>query len=142
MARTLTEALDFVKNEFVQNAKQQAKRYHERIKLVESNYLAAQLLASVGIEANLGVWCPESLTLELKSGKQLIKVREALGCKLKATGNKSVVEKSRNKVWVEVEAADFPGLTVKYKAKPPAQAKCKVVKRRRTSYYRTLVCEA
>jgi hypothetical protein len=142
MARPLTEALQYLKTEYVQTLRNQRQNYRERLKQAEQNYLAAQLLAVAGYEVVPAYWCPHYMELELESGKELAKVREALGCRLKATGQKSPVKKSRNRVWVSVEAEGFPGLTIRYKTKLSPHAKCKVVTRKSTSSYRTLVCEA
>ena len=130
-------------NEFITNVR---REYHEMgvqtVKRIESGYLLLQLLAAEGIFFDVSQF-------DLKYGRtftvtvqQLAIVRRVLGRLRK--GATYPVEKSRNKIWVDMHPVDaaYDGFRFRYQTKLPTGAKCKIVKQRRSETRRYLVCEA
>ena len=138
---TIDQAIVMAKREYVEELRQARRRLRGRIGAIQSNGLACRLLAPEGFDLSLSRWCPHVLQLDLENRQALARVRKALGCSVKSTGQKEPVAGSRSFVWVHVEAAGFPGLTIRYKQKLPKGAKCKVVNQRRTFHYRAVVCD-
>ena len=144
MAETnIVQAVKAARAEAVREMRAARDRARARVKAIESNFLARSLLAGEGIDLRLSPWgsCAACAELDLEEGRDLVRVRRALGVKLKATGRKELVERSRNRVWIFVEAEGFPGLVIKYKARLREAGRCKVVKRKRSYSERALVCE-
>lgn len=143
--RNMNESIEIcikrAKKEMVDAIKSRVKQFREKVQLIESCRLAACLLAGEGFKPYISYYSPESMTIELENEKDLIKVRKALGVRLKATGNKETIGKKRNYVWAYVEAEGFPGLSIKYKRRISPKDPCKIVRKRYSYSSRAVVCQ-
>lgn len=138
----LSDLLNKTKKEMVGSLRGIRERTKAKLPKIESNLRAQHLLATEGLDLCVSEWCPDATTLELPKAKDLLKVRRALNCEMKVTGDKSPVGKSRKKIWVGVRAAGFPGLTIRYQAPLPKGSKCKIVSSKQRGWTsRSVVCE-
>jgi hypothetical protein len=121
------------------------KNYRARVAKIHSTSHGLDLLELGGFKtldgyvSALGTWDTDGQKVIETDVKGLVLVRKLIG-PVKATGYKSLVSKSRDKVWVEVASVEFPGIKFRYKAKLPTSAKCSIKKVRSSSTRRTLVC--
>lgn len=122
------------------------ERYAGRVAKIRNLFDGLNLLAAGGFknlegnEVQGNQWDYDGERIIECDIKQLVEVRKLIG-PVKATGQKRLVDKSPNKIWVYVASVQYPGITFKYKAKLPTGTKCKVKRTKSTSYSRQLVCE-
>lgn len=143
MDRTIEECIEKVRQDCRDNIEQIKADTEANIKLIESNFLARRLLAGENIVLELNYWRPHAAELVLDDVRKMPLVRKALGVPLKATGHKEPIPHCRKFVAVYFKAEGFDGLSiqVKMRLREGQQARCKVVKVKRTYTYRTVVCE-
>lgn len=137
----INEVINGIRESATAEHKRVDERIKQKIALVEGSYLGLALLNAEGVYVKYSKWgldCGDTYDVDVK---QLPAIRRALG-RLKADG-KGLVERSATKIWVYLTPVDpqFKHFRFRYKAKLPTGAKCRIVKRRQSSSYRSLVCE-
>lgn len=139
--RNFVNSIEAHKRAIDQMHKDYAKRVAKLRGLANGIFLLAAggFKDSDGSEPVMNQWDYDGERIFKTTAKDLPRIHELVG-RLKATGVKSLVAKSPSKIWVYVEAVEFPGLQFKYQAKLPTSAKCKIVRQRQSVTSRRLVC--